>query len=73
VITDLVMPEQEGLETIRLIKKERPELKVIAISGAFDGQFLRTAAFFGADATMAKPLDPQRLVDWVRGLLTPPA
>jgi two-component system, cell cycle sensor histidine kinase and response regulator CckA len=70
VITDLVMPEQEGLETIRFIKKERPEIKVIAISGAFEGQFLRTAALFGADATMAKPIDGPGLVACVRRLLS---
>jgi DNA-binding response OmpR family regulator len=33
VITDLIMPEKEGLETIRELKEEVPDIKVIAISG----------------------------------------
>ena len=33
VITDLIMPEQEGMETIRLLKKEFPQTRIIAISG----------------------------------------
>jgi CheY-like chemotaxis protein len=44
MITDLVMPEQEGIETIRLLNREQPGLKIIAMSGASDaGNALRGA------------------------------
>jgi len=33
VITDILMPEQEGIQTIRLMRHERPDAKIIAISG----------------------------------------
>ena len=59
VITDLVMPEQEGLETLQRLRAERPELPVIVISGAFGGSFLKTARRFGATATLPKPIDPE--------------
>ncbi len=56
VMTDLVMPEQEGFETIQAIRREQPALKVIAMSGAFGGEFLRIAKLLGAHSTLQKPL-----------------
>jgi signal transduction histidine kinase/CheY-like chemotaxis protein len=70
VITDLVMPEQEGLETLRHLRATRPELPVIAISGAFGGSFLKTARRFGAIATLPKPIDSEELLRAVRQALT---
>jgi CheY-like chemotaxis protein len=69
VITDLVMPEQEGLETLQRLRVKRPDLPVIAISGAFGGSFLKTASRFGATATLAKPIDPETLLHAVREAL----
>ena len=69
VITDLVMPEQEGLETVQRLRAERPGLPVIAISGAFGGSFLKSARRFGATATLAKPIDPEELLRVVREAL----
>jgi CheY-like chemotaxis protein len=73
VITDLVMPEQEGLETLQRLRVERPNLPVIAISGAFGGSYLKTARRLGATATLAKPIDPETLLRAVRDALAPPA
>ena len=72
VITDLVMPEQEGLETLQRLRAERPELPVIAISGAFGGSFLKTARRFGATASLPKPIDPEDLLRAVSDALWPP-
>jgi len=69
VLTDLVMPEQEGIETIRALRLESPEVRVIAMSGAFGGDFLRIAGLVGAHATIPKPLDPARLLGQVRAVL----
>jgi CheY-like chemotaxis protein len=66
VITDLVMPEREGIETIRAIREQYPQTKVIAVSGAFGGWFLTLAAKLGADATLAKPVQPDQLLKTVR-------
>jgi CheY-like chemotaxis protein len=71
VITDLVMPEQEGLETLRHLRLTRPELPVIAISGAFGGSFLKTAQRFGAIAALPKPIESEDLLCAVRQALTP--
>jgi DNA-binding NtrC family response regulator len=56
MITDLVMPEQEGIETIKIVRRDYPGLKVIAMSGAFGGDYLRIAGYLGAHSTLAKPL-----------------
>ncbi len=72
VITDLVMPEQEGIETVRLLHEQRPDLPVIAISGAFGGSLLRAAAMLGASATLAKPIAPEELLSTVAQFVRPP-
>jgi signal transduction histidine kinase/CheY-like chemotaxis protein len=69
VITDLVMPESEGIETIRAIRIEQPNLKIIAASGVFEGQFLQAAALLGACATLLKPIGRDQLLSTVRRVL----
>ena len=69
VITDLVMPEQEGLETIHSIRKRWPKLPVIAISGAYAGAYLQLAKKLGASAVFQKPFEPGTILREVRRLL----
>jgi PAS domain S-box-containing protein len=69
LLTDLVMPEREGLELIMTLRKERPQLKVIAVSGAFGGAFLEAAKEMGAAQTLLKPVVPERLVEAVQRTL----
>ncbi len=67
VITDLVMPHKNGIDMILDLKKEYPELRLIAISGgggitgAFD--YLPTAKLVGADSILKKPFGVQELRD----------
>lgn len=69
VITDVCMPEKDGLETIQALRRMRRELKILAISGAFDGFFLSAARALGADAILEKPFDPAELARCVQTLL----
>ena len=57
MVTDIYMPEMEGLELIRLTRAMRSGLKIIAMSGGslVCGSYLPEAARFGADATLSKP------------------
>jgi DNA-binding NarL/FixJ family response regulator len=59
------MPGQDGIDTIRTVRREHPTVKTIAMSGAFGGQFLKTAELLGADATLSKPVLPERLISMV--------
>ncbi|MSV30277.1 MAG: response regulator [Bryobacterales bacterium] len=69
VITDIVMPDQEGVETIRQLKIESPGLKIIAMSGAIGGRYLRVAELMGADATLQKPIKIDQLLESVKKVL----
>jgi CheY-like chemotaxis protein len=68
MVTDLVMPEFEGFETIQACRKVRPDIKILAISGAFGGEFLTMALRLGADTTLPKPIRPDVFIETVRGL-----
>ncbi len=72
VITDLVMPEKEGIETIRSLRRTHPHLKIIAISGgnrAQAGDNLKMAKNLGANEVLAKPFKIDELAKVVERLL----
>ena len=70
LVTDLVMPELDGLELIRRLRQRGQTLPIIAISGAFEGQFLASARVFGARATLLKPFSIAQLLEAVQEVLT---
>ena len=69
LITDLVMPEQEGLETIHAIRGRQPSLPIMAISGAFGGAYLELARKLGASAVLHKPFEPCHMLREVHQLV----
>ena len=76
VVTDLVMPNQEGIETIEQLRRLTPSLPIVAISGGGrtgNRDVLALAAKVGASRTMAKPFRPRELVQVIAGLLATPA
>ena len=54
LLLDIFMPEMDGLEVIRCLKKEDPDVRIIAMSGE-DSPHLATAKDFGACSTLIKP------------------
>jgi CheY-like chemotaxis protein len=74
VITDIMMPGQEGIETIRLMRGERPQARIVAISGDVpDAHFdiLAIARQLGADDALRKPVRPAELLNLVRRIAGP--
>jgi len=72
VITDIIMPGREGIETTRELKSIDPNAKIIAISGGGrvgPADFLSMARKLGADRTFAKPFDRHSLVHAVYELM----
>jgi two-component system chemotaxis response regulator CheY len=72
VITDIIMPEQEGIQTIAEMRKAKPDAKIIAISGGGrigKADFLSMARALGAMDVIPKPFDPDELLTIVRDCL----
>ena len=72
VITDIIMPEKEGIEIITTMRQERPSLRILAMSGggrAHVMDFLAIAKKAGADAILEKPFRKAELLDRVAELL----
>ena len=72
IITDIVMPEKEGLETIMDLRIKNPELKIIAISGGGrvdSREYLKSTQLLGADRTFQKPFKKDEIIKAVRELL----
>ncbi len=72
VITDIVMPEKEGIETIRELAVRAPELKILAMSGGGrigPDAYLEVAAHVGASRTLTKPVERDELLACVREML----
>ncbi|MDY6971932.1 MAG: response regulator [Thermodesulfobacteriota bacterium] len=72
IITDILMPEKEGVETIMELKKKFPDIKIIAISGGGrmgPEPYLRMARSTGAMRTLAKPVDREEMLRAIRELL----
>jgi DNA-binding NtrC family response regulator len=73
LITDIVMPEKEGLEVLMELRKRQPPVKIIAISGGgrvSAADYLRTAKLMGAAKVLAKPFSNEALMAAVNELLS---
>jgi len=66
IITDIIMPDKEGIETIIELKRDHPNVKIIAISGGGRTRnldFLELAKRYGADSALAKPFSEDELIE----------
>jgi CheY-like chemotaxis protein len=74
-ITDIFMPEKDGIEMIGLLKKEFPDMPILAISGAVKHStnagvdYLSVARKFGADRVLRKPFDIEELLQVVEEVI----
>lgn len=73
IITDIMMPESDGIALIGEVKQRHPAMPILAITGRGslgELDLLKLAAMIGADATLAKPLSPDELLDTVARLVS---
>ena len=81
IITDIIMPEKDGVSTIKVIRQESPGIRIIAISGgggrpiSYMPDAISTSAYLaaakqaGADLTITKPFEREELIEAVDSLL----
>ena len=74
VITDMVMPEMDGVETILKLRREYPQVKIIAVSN--DGvvssdYYLRLARGLGAQLMLSKPYSASEMLEAIESLIEP--
>ena len=73
IITDIIMPDQDGIGTINTLRKKYPEIKIIAISGGgrmLSEDYLKIAKMLGAHHVMPKPFSNQELLEKIKELIT---
>jgi CheY-like chemotaxis protein len=68
VVTDVIMPEQSGPELVKLLRKQRPDLAALYVSG-YAGEALQEHGLSHDDAFLQKPYTPSVLIDRIRELL----
>ncbi len=71
IVTDLFMPEMDGIETIQTLRQEFPDIAIVAISGVptrTGADFLEVAAKLGADRVLRKPFTIPELVEAVEAV-----
>ena len=69
-MTDLAMPEMDGLEVTKVLHRESPSVKIIAMTGApTDSGLLEAAALLGASRTLRKPFTREALLHVVQEVL----
>ena len=74
IMTDLIMPCKDGIETILLLRASQPQTKIIAMSGGWNGgshSYLRLAEKIGASRTLAKPFDKATLLNAIESEIGP--
>ena len=72
VVTDLIMPEEDGLKVVIKLRELKPSIKIIAISGGGKvgpGSYLNLAKALGADAIYSKPFSINDLIAKIEELL----
>jgi CheY-like chemotaxis protein len=65
MMVDLIMPRKDGIETILALRVTHPKMRIIAMSGGWNGgaqSYLRLAGKIGATLTLAKPFDRETLL-----------
>jgi CheY-like chemotaxis protein len=72
IISDILMPGMDGIDTMVELRREFPHLKIIAISGGghiAPENYLKIASEFGATQTLLKPFTPMKLIALVKEML----
>lgn len=75
ILTDILMPEMDGIESIQHFRRNHPGIAIVAMTAQQDSPYLRAALLFGAKLALHKPFGIQELDEAIRkaAASTPPA
>ncbi len=71
VLTDIMMPDKDGLETVALVHRNYPDVPILAISSHTNRTYLDMAVAFGAVGAVEKPFEMTRLVELIERAMQP--
>jgi len=74
ILTDIIMPQKEGISLIRDLRREFPEAKIVAMSGGGrvgNSDYVTVAKALDADTGLHKPFDDDQLIETLQALLGP--
>jgi DNA-binding NtrC family response regulator len=66
ILTDILMPEMDGIESIQHFRKNFPDVAIVAMTAQWNSPYLRAATLFGAKVTLHKPFSIQDLDEAVK-------
>ncbi len=69
ILLDMKLPDQSGIEVLRIVKKNSPSTRVIVNTGYVDQKMIDEAEALGRDAFLQKPFNLERLLDEVQRVL----
>ncbi len=67
VLLDVVMPEKDGIETLKVLKENNPDIEVIMVSSLGTQDKVSEALSLGAKAFIQKPFDEDELCQYIKG------
>jgi len=70
IITDIIMPEMEGLEMIKRVRTQNRDIPIIAMTASKHAIYLKMAQRFGADSGLEKPFNRPQLLSHIRNALS---
>lgn len=70
VLMDIRMPVMDGVDSVRLIKKDVPEVKVIMLTTFDDDEYILEALSFGADGYLLKSIQAEKLIDCINNTIS---
>lgn len=75
ILTDILMPEMDGIESIQYFQRNHPGIAIVAMTAQQGSPYLRAALLFGARSALHKPFGIQELDEAIRkaSASTPPA
>lgn len=69
ITLDLILPDNTGLDVLKAIKRDRPEVKVVIVSAVGQEKIVKEAMALGAEAYVVKPFVEEKVIEIIKSIL----